>query len=62
MTPEKAYELGLRHIADLAEMNKVAAMIEIERLRDVAITLMEAWREGALATKAMLDKQSSTLQ
>jgi len=62
MTPEKAYEMGYRHISDLAAMNTVAAMVEIERLNAVAVQLMEAWREGAMAAKAMLEKQSSTLQ
>jgi hypothetical protein len=62
MTPERAYEMGYRHIIDLAEMNKIAAMIEIERLNAIALQLMEAWREGAMAATAMLEKQSSTLQ
>ncbi|MCU0839619.1 MAG: hypothetical protein MUE49_12985 [Rhodospirillales bacterium] len=62
MTPEKAYEMGYRHINDLAEMNKIAEMMRIERLNSIALQLMEAWREGAMAAKAMLEKQSSTLQ
>lgn len=62
MTPEKAYEMGYRHIADLAAMTRVAAMAEVERLSATAVKLMEAWREGAMAAKAVLEKQSSTLQ
>lgn len=62
MTPEKAYEMGFRHIIDLAEMNKVAAMVENDRLSAAAVKLMEAWREGALAATAMLERQSTTLQ
>ncbi len=62
MTPEKAYEMGYRHITDLAEMNRIAEMMRIERLNTIALQLLEAWREGAMAAKAMLEKQSSTLQ
>lgn len=62
MTPEKAYEMGYRHISDLAAMTRVASMVEIERLSATAVALMDAWREGAMAAKAMLEKQSSTLQ
>lgn len=62
MTKDKAYEMGYRHIIDLAEMNRVAAMADVERLNDFALALMDAWREGAMAAKAMLEKEVATLQ
>ncbi len=62
MTPEKAYEMGFRHIIDLAEMNRVASMVDIERLSTFALQLMDAWRRGANDATAMLEKQTATLQ
>lgn len=62
MTKDKAYQMGYRHIIDLAEMNRVAEMADVERLSAYAAQIMDAWREGALAAKAMLEKEVATLQ
>lgn len=62
MTKDKAYQMGYRHIIDLAEMNRVAEMADVERLNAYATQIMDAWREGALAAKAMLEKEVATLQ
>ncbi len=62
MTKDKAYQMGYRHITDLAEMNRVVEMADVERLSAYAAQIMDAWREGALAAKAMLEKEVATLQ
>lgn len=62
MTTEKAYEMGYRHIADLAEMSRIADLINDERFSDLALRLMEAWRAGAMAARDMIERETSTLQ
>lgn len=62
MTKRKAYEMGFRHVADLAAINRVAELIRGNDEDDTAMALMEAWREGALAAKALLERESATLQ
>lgn len=62
MTPKQAYRMGFRHIIDLAEINRIADMFLEDELDDRAQRLIEAWREGATAAAAMLEKQHSTLQ
>jgi hypothetical protein len=60
MTPKQAYRMGFRHITDLAEINRIAdTFLEDD---DRAQRLIEAWREGAIAAAAMLEKQRSTIQ
>ena len=61
MSPDKAYEMGFRHIADLAEMSRIADLIEDQRLSSYALELMQAWRAGAMAARAMVEKEESTL-
>lgn len=62
MSPDKAYEMGFRHIADLAEMSRIADLIEDECLSSYALELMQAWRAGAMAARAMGEKEEATLQ
>jgi hypothetical protein len=62
MTKSKAYEMGFRHVADLAAINRVAELIRDNSEDGNAMALMEAWREGALAAHALLERQSATLQ
>jgi hypothetical protein len=62
MTPKQAYRMGFRHITDLAEINRIADMFLEDELDDRAQRLIEAWREGAMAATAMLEKAHSTIQ
>ena len=62
MTPKQAYRMGFRHIIDLAEINRIADMFLEDETNDRAQRLIEAWREGAIAAAAMLEKQHSTIQ
>ena len=62
MTSEEAYQMGFRHISDLAEMNRIADLVSDYRFADYALELMEAWRQGAVAAKALLEKEVVTLQ
>lgn len=62
MTPEQAYEMGYRHIADLAEMSRIADLIDDDRLAEYALKLMEAWRAGAMAARVMIEREVSTIQ
>lgn len=62
MTPEQAYEMGFRHIADLAEMSRIADLVDDEQMADYALKLMEAWRAGATAARVMIEREGSTLQ
>src|SRR5512132_865847 len=62
MTPKQAYRMGFRHITDLAEINRIADIFLEDELDDRAQRLIEAWREGAIAAAAMLEKQRSTIQ
>ena len=43
-------------------MNRVAAMADVERLNAYATQITDAWREGAVAAKAMLEKELATLR
>ena len=61
MTPKQAYRMGFRHITDLAEMNRIAEDFFENEGDERALRLMEAWRNGAMAAKAMLEKDSVTL-
>jgi hypothetical protein len=62
MTPKQAYRMGFRHITDLAEINRIADMFLEDELDERAQRLIEAWREGAMAATAMLEKAHSTVQ
>ena len=62
MTKKKAYEMGFRHVADLAAINRVAELIRDDSDDGDALVLMEAWREGALAARALLERETATLQ
>jgi hypothetical protein len=62
MTPKQAYQRGYRHILDLAEMNRIADIVADDNCDDRAVQLIEAWREGAMAATAMLEKQHATIQ
>jgi hypothetical protein len=62
MTKEKAYEMGFRHVTDLAAMSRVAAVVQDDGADIDALGLMEAWREGALAARALLERETATLQ
>ena len=62
MNINKAYLMGFRHIADLAEMNRIADLMEDNRFNEYALELMEAWRTGAMAAQAMIEKRTATLQ
>jgi hypothetical protein len=62
MTPKQAYKMGFRHVIDLAEINRIADLFLGDDGDDRALRLMEAWREGAMAAAAMLEKQHATLQ
>ena len=62
MTKKKACEMGFRHVADLAAINRVAELIRDDSDDSDALVLMEAWREGALAARALLERETATLQ
>lgn len=62
MTKKTAYEMGFRHVADLAAINRVAELIRDDNDDNNALALMEAWREGALAARALLERETATLQ
>lgn len=62
MTRKKAYEMGFRHVADLAAINRVAELVRDDGDDGGALELMDAWREGALAAKALLERETATLQ
>lgn len=62
MDTKKAYFMGYRHIADLATMNRIVDLADDNRFNEYALELMEAWREGAVAAQAMIEKESATLQ
>lgn len=62
MTPEQAYRMGFRHVSDLAEINRIADLFMSDRGNEQALQLMEAWREGAMAAAAMLERADATLQ
>ena len=54
--------MGFRHVTDLAEINRIADLFLGDDGDGRALQLMEAWREGAMAAGAMLEKQHVTLQ
>ena len=62
MTPKQAYRMGFRHVSDLAAINRIADLFMNDDGDDRALILMEAWRDGAMAAAAMLEKARSTLQ
>jgi hypothetical protein len=62
MTKKDAFEMGFRHVADLATMNRIADMVREGADDAGALALMEAWREGALAARALLGRKDATLQ
>ena len=62
MTPKQAYRRGFRHISDLAEINRLADLVLADGSDEHALRLIEAWREGAMAAAAMLEKAHATLQ
>ena len=62
MTQSKPYRMGFRHITDLAEINRIADMLLEDEFDGRAQSLIEAWRQGALAATAMLEKQHATIQ
>lgn len=62
MTPKQAYRMGFRHVSDLAAINRIADVFMNDDGDDRALELMEAWRAGAMAAAAMLEKARSTLQ
>jgi hypothetical protein len=53
--------MGFRHVTDLAEINRIADLFMDDDSDDRALQLMEAWREGAMAAAAMLEKERATL-
>ena len=61
MTPKQAYQMGFRHITDLAEINRVAEMFERDDCDEEALRLIDAWRQGAVAANALLDRQDATV-
>lgn len=62
ITVKRAYQMGYRHVCDLAEINQVALQVrECDDTDGTAKALMNAWREGAMAAKAMLDKEGATV-
>ena len=62
MDTKKAYFMGYRHIADLAAMNRIIDLAADNRFNEYALELMEAWRDGAVAAQAMIEKESATIQ
>lgn len=62
LTPEDAYVMGYRHISDLALMNQIAELIRGDDPDGAALRLLEAWREGAFAAQAMIERPGATLQ
>ncbi|MCP5364347.1 MAG: hypothetical protein H6905_03830 [Hyphomicrobiales bacterium] len=62
MTPEDAYEMGFRHVADLSEICRIAEMIDDDAFADYALKLMEAWRAGAMAARAVVERELATIQ
>ena len=61
MTPKQAYQMGFRHITDLAEINRIAEMFERDDCDEEALRLIDAWRQGAVAANALLDRQHATV-
>lgn len=62
MTKKQAFDMGFRHIADLAAINRVAAVVNASDDDPEAAALMAAWRDGALAARAMIERETATLQ
>ena len=62
MTKKQAFEMGYRHIADLAAMNRIAAVVNAREDDPEAAALMAAWRDGAMAARAMIERETATLQ
>ena len=62
MTPKKAFRMGFRHVADLAEINRIADRLLEDECDGRAQELIEAWRQGALTATAMLEKEEATIQ
>jgi hypothetical protein len=62
MTKKQAFEMGYRHIADLAAMNRIAAIVNARDDDPEAAALMAAWRDGAMAARAMIERETATLQ
>jgi hypothetical protein len=62
MSPEKAFEMGFRHISDLFEIGQVADLLDDDQLSPYAVSLMQAWRDGALMARAMIEKEAATIQ
>lgn len=62
MDSKKAYFMGYRHIVDLAAMNRIVDLVDDNRFNEYALELMQAWREGAIAAQAMIEKESATIQ
>lgn len=61
LTEKQAYQMGFRHVSDLADMNRVADLYLAGELDERALRLLEAWREGAMAASAMLDMPNVTV-
>lgn len=61
MTPKQAYRMGFRHITDLAEMHHIAECFGRAEDDERLLRLMEAWHEGTLAAKALLDREFATV-
>jgi hypothetical protein len=62
MSPEKAFEMGFRHISDLFEIGQIADLLDDDQLSTYAVALMRAWQEGALMARALIEKEAATIQ
>jgi len=62
MTQEDAYEMGFRHVTDLSEICRIAELIDDEAFTDYALQLIEAWRAGAMAARAVFERELATIQ
>ncbi|MFO1127710.1 MAG: hypothetical protein U1E66_04635 [Rhodospirillales bacterium] len=61
MTKKDAFEMGFRHVADLATMSRIADLLQADACDPDVLALMEAWREGALAARELLAGTRSIL-
>ena len=62
ISTEDAYAMGYRHIADLARINQIAALVRCDHPDAEAMRLLAAWREGAMMAQAMIERARTTLQ
>jgi hypothetical protein len=62
MTRKQAFRMGFRHVADLAQINRIADRLLEDEFDGRAQRLIEAWRQGALTATAMLEKEEATIQ